>query len=136
MPSPLADGGLAYYRIWSKSDIDKSKDPKVTLEEALTKYLKGKSSVGGSGKTDLLLKSSRIWPEWVQRQCLPSAVIAPATQAPGRRSWWSSGTDQSTRRPKFDEKKAFDLQGNSAISARARLERLPMRKRRRSLWKS
>ena len=56
MPSPLADGGLAYYRIWSKSDIDKSKDPKVTLEEALTKYLKGKSSVGGSGEDRLVFK--------------------------------------------------------------------------------
>ena len=61
MPSPLADGGLAYYRIWSKSDIDKSKDRKVTLEEALTKYLKGKSSVGGS-EDRLERVFSRIWP--------------------------------------------------------------------------
>jgi 2',3'-cyclic-nucleotide 2'-phosphodiesterase (5'-nucleotidase family) len=49
MPTPLADGGLAYYRIWSKSDIDKARDPKLNLEEAVRKYLKGKSSVGDSG---------------------------------------------------------------------------------------
>ncbi len=56
MPSPLADGGLAYYRIWSKADIDKSKDPKVTLQEAVVKYLKGKSSVGGTGDNRLVFK--------------------------------------------------------------------------------
>jgi 2',3'-cyclic-nucleotide 2'-phosphodiesterase (5'-nucleotidase family) len=49
MPSPLADGGLAYYRIWSKSDIDKGKDPKLSLEDAVRKYLRGKASVGDSG---------------------------------------------------------------------------------------
>ena len=56
MPSPLADGGLAYYRIWNKSDIDKDKDPKATLEEAVTKYLKGRSSIGGSGDDRLVFK--------------------------------------------------------------------------------
>ena len=56
MPSPLADGGLAYYRIWSKAEIDKSKDPKVTLQEAVTRYLKGKSSVGRSGEDRLVFK--------------------------------------------------------------------------------
>jgi 2',3'-cyclic-nucleotide 2'-phosphodiesterase (5'-nucleotidase family) len=55
MPSPLADGGLAYYRIWSKSDIDKSKDPKVTLEEAVKSHLKGKSNIG-SGDDRLVFK--------------------------------------------------------------------------------
>lgn len=55
MPSPLADGGLAYYRIWSKSDIDKSKDPKSTLEEAVKAYLKGKSTIG-AGDDRLVFK--------------------------------------------------------------------------------
>src|SRR5688500_17683150 len=56
MPSPLADGGLAYYRIWSKSEIDKGKDPKVTLQEAVAKYLRGKSTIGGSGEERLVFK--------------------------------------------------------------------------------
>ena len=37
MPAPLANGGLAYFKIWSKSDIDK--DTEKTVDAALTAYL-------------------------------------------------------------------------------------------------
>ena len=37
MPAPLANGGLAYFKIWSKSDIEKDTDK--TVEAAVTEYL-------------------------------------------------------------------------------------------------
>ncbi len=37
MPAPLANGALAYFKIWKKSDLDK--DTGKTLENALTAYL-------------------------------------------------------------------------------------------------
>lgn len=37
MPAPLANGALAYFKVWKKSDLDK--DTGKTLENALTAYL-------------------------------------------------------------------------------------------------
>ncbi|HLK57482.1 MAG TPA: 5'-nucleotidase [Chthonomonadaceae bacterium] len=43
MPAPLANGGLAYFKIWSKSDIDK--DTEKTIETALTAYLSAHKTI-------------------------------------------------------------------------------------------
>ena len=48
MPAPLADGALAYSKIWKKSDIDKDSEKELkdkTLETAVTAFLKGKKSL-------------------------------------------------------------------------------------------
>lgn len=43
MPAPLANGALAYFKIWKKSDIEE--DTKKTLEEAVTSYLRTKKTI-------------------------------------------------------------------------------------------
>lgn len=43
MPAPLANGALAYFKIWKKSDIET--DTKKTLAEAITAYVRDKKSV-------------------------------------------------------------------------------------------
>jgi 2',3'-cyclic-nucleotide 2'-phosphodiesterase (5'-nucleotidase family) len=45
MPSPLANGALAYLKFWDKQDIDK--DTGRTLEQALTSYVKMTKSIPG-----------------------------------------------------------------------------------------
>ena len=48
MPAPLADGALAYSKIWKKGDIDKDSEKDLkdkTLETAVTAFLKGKKSL-------------------------------------------------------------------------------------------
>lgn len=43
MPAPLADGGLAYFKIWKKTDIDKKTEK--TLQDALTAYYENTKSL-------------------------------------------------------------------------------------------
>jgi len=45
MPSPLANGALAYFRIWSKADI--VREPPRTLEAAVAEYLTAERAIGG-----------------------------------------------------------------------------------------
>jgi len=54
MPSPLANGALAFNKIWGRSDIDH--DTGRTLEEALTSYLSGKKSIGDRIEERLAIK--------------------------------------------------------------------------------
>lgn len=53
MPSPLANGALAYFKIWKKSDIDKDTDK--TLEAAVNSYLSDKKTLG-KGDDRLVIK--------------------------------------------------------------------------------
>lgn len=55
MPAPLANGALAYFKVWKKSDIEK--DTGKTLEAAITEYLhdhptitKGEERIVSKGK--------------------------------------------------------------------------------------
>jgi len=48
MPSPLANGALAYFKIWSKADI--SKETSRTVEEAVTNYLATQKTIGQKGE--------------------------------------------------------------------------------------
>lgn len=48
MPSPLANGALAYFKIWSKTDI--SKETTRTVEEAVTGYLAKQKTIGQKGE--------------------------------------------------------------------------------------
>src|SRR5207247_6040868 len=54
MPSPLANGALAYYKIWGRADFDS--DTGTTLEEAVTTYLKSKKSIGDRTEERLVFK--------------------------------------------------------------------------------
>lgn len=56
MPAPLADGALTYDKIWSKSDIDKDRDPNLSLEEAVTKYLSSHKTIGDKGEDRIVFK--------------------------------------------------------------------------------
>lgn len=38
MPSPLANGALGYFKVWSPSEIVTAKDPKKTIEQCVTSY--------------------------------------------------------------------------------------------------
>ncbi|HSV73625.1 MAG TPA: 5'-nucleotidase [Chthonomonadales bacterium] len=44
MPAPLANGALAYFRIWSKTDI--VREPARTLEAAVSEYLATERTIG------------------------------------------------------------------------------------------
>ncbi len=58
VPSPLADGALAYSKIWKKSDIDKEAEKEVkdkTLETAVTAFVKGRKSLS-KGEERLVIK--------------------------------------------------------------------------------
>lgn len=46
MPAPLANGALAYFKIWKKSDIEK--DTNKTLESAIIDYLNDHKTIGKS----------------------------------------------------------------------------------------
>lgn len=56
MPSPLANGALAYSKVWSRSDIDH--ETTKTLEQAIIDYLaneiKPKASPDGSGQARII----------------------------------------------------------------------------------
>ncbi len=54
MPSPLANGALAFDKVWSRSDIDH--DTGRTLEECLTGFLSGKKSIGSKSEERLVFK--------------------------------------------------------------------------------
>jgi len=54
MPAPLANGALAYFKIWKKSDIDK--DTGKTLEDALRNYLADHKTIA-KGEERLVVKS-------------------------------------------------------------------------------
>jgi len=48
MPAPLADGALAYSKIWKKNDVDKDADKELkdqTLETAITAFLSSKKTL-------------------------------------------------------------------------------------------
>jgi 2',3'-cyclic-nucleotide 2'-phosphodiesterase (5'-nucleotidase family) len=53
MPAPLANGGLAYFKIWSKSDIDK--DTEKTVEAAVTAYVTDHKTIS-KGDDRLVIK--------------------------------------------------------------------------------
>ena len=60
MPAPLANGALAYFKIWKKSDIDK--DTNKTLETAITGYLSDHKTIGkgdGKGEERLVIKGKK-----------------------------------------------------------------------------
>ena len=48
MPAPLANGTLAYFKIWKKTDIDK--DTEKTLESVVTEYLKNNKTIKSQEK--------------------------------------------------------------------------------------
>jgi 2',3'-cyclic-nucleotide 2'-phosphodiesterase (5'-nucleotidase family) len=56
MPSPLANGALAYSKVWSRSDVDH--ETTRTLEQAITDYLtneiKPKTAPDGSGQARII----------------------------------------------------------------------------------
>ena len=54
MPAPLANGALAYFKIWKKSDMDK--DTGKTLEAALHDYLADHKTIA-KGEERLVVKS-------------------------------------------------------------------------------
>lgn len=54
MPSPLANGALAYYKVWSKSDI--ARNTEKTLEQVVTDYLMGVRSLGGRSEERLIFR--------------------------------------------------------------------------------
>jgi hypothetical protein len=54
MPAPLANGALAYFKIWKKSDMDK--DTGKTLEDALHDYLADHKTIA-KGEERLVVKS-------------------------------------------------------------------------------
>jgi len=56
MPAPLADGALAYYTVWPKTAIDKSRTNTKTVAEAVTSYLAGKKSIGEPSDPRLVFK--------------------------------------------------------------------------------
>ncbi len=48
MPAPLANGALAYFKVWKKEDIDKKSEKELdgkTLETAVKNYLKAKKRI-------------------------------------------------------------------------------------------
>lgn len=53
MPAPLANGALAYFKIWKKSDIDK--DTGKTLEAVVTSYLREHKTIS-KGDERLVIK--------------------------------------------------------------------------------
>lgn len=55
MPAPLANGALAYFKIWKKSDIET--DTKVTLEEAVTRHLRTRKTVTRGDERLIVLKN-------------------------------------------------------------------------------
>jgi 2',3'-cyclic-nucleotide 2'-phosphodiesterase (5'-nucleotidase family) len=58
MPAPLANGALAYFRIWKKSDIEKESAKemeKVTLESALSDYLRQNKTID-KGEERIIVK--------------------------------------------------------------------------------
>jgi 2',3'-cyclic-nucleotide 2'-phosphodiesterase (5'-nucleotidase family) len=54
MPSPLANGALAYYKVWSRSDIVRNTEK--TLEQVVSDYLMGVRSLGGRSEERLIFK--------------------------------------------------------------------------------
>lgn len=55
MPTPLANGALAYFKIWKKDDIDKEASKKLedkTLGSLITQYLKERKSIKSIEKGD------------------------------------------------------------------------------------
>lgn len=54
MPSPLANGALAYYKVWSKSDIVRNTER--TLEQVVSDYLTGVRSLGGRSEERLIFR--------------------------------------------------------------------------------
>ncbi|MCS6774955.1 MAG: 5'-nucleotidase [Chloroherpetonaceae bacterium] len=55
MPAPLANGALAYFKIWKKSDIET--DTKITLEEAVTRHLRMRKTVTRGDERLIVLKN-------------------------------------------------------------------------------
>jgi 2',3'-cyclic-nucleotide 2'-phosphodiesterase (5'-nucleotidase family) len=54
MPSPLANGALAYYKVWGKSDIVRNTEK--TLEQVVSDYLSGVRSLGNRSEERLIFK--------------------------------------------------------------------------------
>jgi 5'-nucleotidase/UDP-sugar diphosphatase len=54
MPSPLANGALAYFKVWGKADIDH--ETSATLAGAVTNYLSGMKSISGKSEERLVFK--------------------------------------------------------------------------------
>jgi 5'-nucleotidase / UDP-sugar diphosphatase len=54
MPSPLANGALAYQKVWTKADVDQSL--KTTVEQAVTTYLAAQKTVGAKAEDRIVVK--------------------------------------------------------------------------------
>lgn len=54
MPSPLANGALAYFKVWSKKDIDH--ETEKSLEQAVIDYLTTQKSIAGKSEDRLVFK--------------------------------------------------------------------------------
>lgn len=54
MPSPLANGGVGYYKIWGATDIDHTTS--VTVEQAVTNYLRKNKTIGQKGEERLVFR--------------------------------------------------------------------------------
>ncbi|HXG23416.1 MAG TPA: hypothetical protein VNJ09_02585, partial [Chthonomonadales bacterium] len=54
MPSPLANGGVGYYKIWGAADIDHTTS--VTVEQAVVNYLRKNKTIGQKGEERLVFR--------------------------------------------------------------------------------
>ena len=54
MPSPLANGGVGYYKIWGATDIDHTTS--VTVEQAVTNYLRKNKTIGQKSEERLVFQ--------------------------------------------------------------------------------
>jgi hypothetical protein len=54
MPAPLANGALAYQKVWTKADVDQIL--KTTVEQAVTDYLATQKTVGAKAEDRIVVK--------------------------------------------------------------------------------
>lgn len=54
MPSPLANGAQAYFKVWGKADLDR--DTGLTIEQAVSAYLPALKTAGGKAEERIAFK--------------------------------------------------------------------------------